>query len=235
MHFKTLFGLDTDQIQKTCVLLPHLPKGILNYLKVPQLSRGKIYASGNNKHFSIIHTKIGAPLCGDAVLYLKATRCENIIFLGTCGIIKETNYLDIGTIVCMESCLEMESFSQALAGINNVENYSYPEEGLLQNFLEYTKDVGVCRTKGVSFGSLKLEEKYIDYLTEKGIDVVDMECSALFAAAQNIKRKAFAVTVCTDIIGKKPFYRTYSTDDQHSVNGAVKQASEIIYQFVSGL
>jgi len=233
MSFKTIFGLNQDEIQETCVLLPHLPKGILNYLRVPQLSRGKIYASGNNHHFSVIHTKIGAPLCGDAVLYLKSTRCENIIFLGTCGLINETDRLDIGSIVCPEDCLEMESFSQALVGMNKVENYSYPEDRLLNNFLECAQEIGVCRTKGVSFGSLKLEEQYIGYLTKRGIEVVDMECSALFAAAQNIKCRVFSVMVCTDIVGKKPFYRTYSQDDQESINGAVKKTAEMVYQFVA--
>ena len=233
MSFKTIFGLEPDQIQKTCLLLPHLPKGILNYLRVPQLSQGKIYATGNNNYFTIIHTKIGAPLCGDAVLYLNDTKCENIIFLGTCGIIKRIDYLDIGTIVCPESCLEMESFSQALTGINKIENYSYPDNLFLKNFRTHAKGADICSPKGVSFGSLKLEERYIEYLTKTGIDVVDMECSALFAAAQNIKRKAVAVMVCTDIVGEKPFYRTYSPEDQKSVNGAIKQAAETIYAFVS--
>ncbi len=228
--FKNLFGLDETHVQKTCVLLPFLPKNILKNLKIDQLTQGKIYATGNNDNFTVIHTRIGASLCGDAVLYLKETKCENIIFLGTCGLTNKTDTLNIGSILCPESCLAMESFSQALTGQLPPDTYSHADKNFLNEFCNTANHQAptIYKTKGVSFGSLKLEEHYIDYLKERNIEVVDMEGSALFTAATHIQRKAIAIMVVTDILNEKPFYNPITPTDQTIINTALKKSAEMI-------
>ena len=79
ISFKNLFGVQPEEVQKNCVISPFLTKGLTDCLHVEELSKGKPYSAGQSDHFTFIHTQIGAPKVGDAVLYLEETACENII------------------------------------------------------------------------------------------------------------------------------------------------------------
>lgn len=56
--FKTLFGIDENDIKETCILMPILIKDTLKYFAIENFSRGSLYGTGDSKHFSLIHTGI---------------------------------------------------------------------------------------------------------------------------------------------------------------------------------
>lgn len=84
---------------------------------------------------------------------------------------------------------------------------------------------------GMSIGSLKCEESYKEFFDKKGIEVVDVECSALFSAANSIKRKAVTLLYATDIIGKKSFFEPWGPKDKSRIDHAIQTACTEIQVF----
>jgi purine-nucleoside phosphorylase len=205
--------------------MPLLTKNILNALGVKNFSRGKLYGTGNSKSFTVIHTGVGPTLLGDAVLYLEDTPCRNIILFGSCGLVREVKDLNIGGLVAPFESYSLESFSDMLHGNKDGWKIFEPDAILLKKLLEIDK---IKKVKCVTIGSLKLEEDYIDIFKEKGIEVADMECSALFSAAEHIKRSAIALFYITDIINKKPFYLDLNPKDRSAVSSSIKSAINIL-------
>ena len=219
--FKTLFGIESFRIKKTCLFLPFLQKNMLKELKIGKLIRGRLYAYGENELFSVIHTGLGAPLLGDAVLYLKETGCKNIILFGSCGIVKEKKDIGIDSLLTPDRCCALESFSDMLLrGSKKDINVFYPDKKLFNTLLNKTSDIK--KVSAATVGSLKLEEDYIETLDKKGIDILDMECSALFSAADKVKIKAAALFYATDIIKKTPFYRDISLKDKKKFDASIR-------------
>ncbi|MBU1147528.1 MAG: hypothetical protein KKD11_04180 [Candidatus Omnitrophica bacterium] len=224
--FQRLFGITNSEVKNTCMLLPLVQKNGLEWLGVKDLSKGKLYSSGNSKDFTVIHTGMGPALSGDAVLYLEKTPCRNIIVFGSCGLIKEEKDLNIGGLVTPEKCYSMESFTDMLAQERKKYDLFYPDKTLLEKLPEVKKVT--CAT----LGSLKLEEGYRDSFEAKEIQVVDMETSAIFSAAQHIGKKAIALFYITDIINKKPFYRGLSAADRLRLSSSIKSASNILCDLI---
>ena len=224
--FKTLFGIDVSRIKNTCILLPLLRKDVSKGLGVNGFSRGKLYSTGENRLFTVIHTGIGPGFSGDAVLYLKETRCQNIILFGSCGLVKEEKDLGIGSIVTPEECYAMESFTDMLLGKRKGFKPFFPDSSLLGK-LPKAKKV-TCAT----LGSLKLEENLTEEFVQKRIQVVDMECSACFSAAASIKKKALALFYVTDIINKKPFHEKLEHSDNKTLKDSIKSASCLLRDFI---
>ena len=112
--FKSLFGVAESEVTRTCVLLPVLSKDILKSLGINHFYKGKPYSTGIGKGITVIHTRIGAPFVGDAVLFLKDTPCQNFILFGSCGAVRETAAVRIGAIVTPVRCYSFESYSDLL-------------------------------------------------------------------------------------------------------------------------
>ncbi|MGQ3683912.1 MAG: phosphorylase family protein [Candidatus Loosdrechtia sp.] len=229
--FKSLFGVEPSEIQKTCVIVPFLSQGLLNQLGIESLKKGKLYSTANTDTFTFIKAGIGTLLAGDATLYLEQTNCQEIIFLGACGLVQETDALTTGSLVCPEECLSFESFTDVLLRQTDKITVHYPDPDLLQSFLSSNPDIIIHRVKGMSMGSLKCEEFYKGYFIEKGIEVIDMECSAFFSAAHYIQKRAIAILYVTDIIGKKHFFEPLEPQDKLPINNAIQDACKVIRSF----
>jgi purine-nucleoside phosphorylase len=228
-RFETLFGIKESDIKDTCVLLPLIPKGALNKFNVKNLSRGKIYSSGTADHFTLINTGMGHAFTGDAVIYLSETRCKNIILFGSCGLVKPSASLDIGSLVAPMESYSMESFSDLLLK-DKVFKTFYPDKAFAESFLKtYTN---VQKVTCATLGSLKLEEENMPLFVEKKIDVVDMECSSLFSAAEHKHLKAMALFYVSDILNEKPFYEKLSREDEIKLSSSIESAIESICSFV---
>jgi len=226
MRFQRLFGIKESLVKNTCILMPLLGKNTLKGLGVERFSRGRLYGSGNSPFFTVIHTGIGAALLGDAVLYLEETPCQNIILFGSCGLVQETDNLKIGSIVTAEKSYSLESFSDMLLKDKKDWEVFSGDKTLLENLPKIKKVT--C----LSVGSLKLEEDYVGVFRERCIQVVDMECAALFSASRHIKRKAMALFYATDIVDKKPFYRDLTPDDKSALSSSTKAATNILCEFI---
>ena len=233
VSFEYLFGCKSTEIQKICVLAPILSKGLTNQLRVTHFHQGKTYATGQNECFTFIYTQMGAPLLGDAILFLEETACEKIVLMGSCGLVKKTNQLNVGSIVSPIQCLNLESFSELLVPDHHLKTF-YADQGLFDRFLQ-TSNADITQVSCATIGSLKLEKDYLDFFTQHQIDVVDMECSALFSASAQIKRQAIALLYATDFIGQSPYFEMFSSDVRHKIRDVHKKCAKYLLDFVSKL
>lgn len=230
-QFEALFGIKSSRVKKTCILLPLLPKGILSELKISNFKSGKLYGCGDNDDFTLIHTGIGAGFTGDAVLYLKESLCENVILFGSCGLVKARNGLSIGSIVSPAKCYANESFTELLLE-KDIESKVYcAHDKFFADFLANGEKSGLKKVNCSTLASLKLEERMVDLFIEKGIDVVDMECSAFFSAAAFSGLNAIACFYVSDIIKEKPFYLSLDADSKSALSSAIKNAADLVCEF----
>ncbi len=227
--FEVLFGIKESEIKNTCVLAPILFKGAVENFGVKDLSRGKIYSSGNAKNFTLINTPVGPAFAGDAALYLADTNCKNIILFGSCGLVKYSSGMDIGSLVTPVECFSIESFTDMLLKNHDLKAF-YPDRTLIDSFLDNNKDVK--KIKCATLGSLKLEEEYLDLFDKKDIRAVDMECSSVFFAAAHKNLKAMALFYVSDIINEKPFYAKFTPDDKIRLLSAIKTAIKSLCSFI---
>ena len=225
--FRKLFGIEEDAVKKTCIFLPLATKEILDSLNVKKMVRGKIYGSGQGRDFTVIHTGMGPTWTGDAVLYLVQTACENIILFGACG---STGMLSVGTLVMATLCYEQETFSKLLGLAHETWPTFYPDRQLMETLDKKRK---LKRAACLTVTSLKLQQERLMDFKKRAIDVVDMECSAFFAASRFIKRRAAALLFITDIIGQKPFYEPLNSADKKSLSLAIKEGTRLICDFIN--
>jgi len=230
-EFEALFGIRKNSIKKVCILLPFLGKGVLKKFNIDELKRGKLFACQNSRHFTLIHTGIGPCFSGDAVLHLKETQCRDIIFLGSCGLTNTSSGLGVGSLVAPGRCYAFESFSQILLNNTKSPTIGYANKELLDCFLNHPCASGFQKTVGATFGSLKLEPTNKDLFIKNKVDVVDMECSALFTAAKYAEKRAIALLYATDIIDQKPYYSEISDEDKAAIDQTINQATQSILQF----
>jgi purine-nucleoside phosphorylase len=230
--FEAVFGIKSQQVQKTCILLPLIPKMALHEFKAKKILRGKLYGVANAKDFTLIHTGIGAGFVGDAVLYLKETPCRNVILFSSCGLVKEKTGLSLGSLVSPLECYANESFSEMLSGEKREAKVFYPEQELFEDFLKTNQDAGVRGVTCSTISSLKLEEGMLGVFIAKGIEVVDMECSAFFAASDYVGLKAIALFFISDIIKERPFYLSLDPVSKLRLFSSIKMASRLLCAFI---
>jgi len=231
-RFEAIFGIKSSEVKKNCVLAPLLYRGVLDSLKIKSLKKGRLYSSGSNDDFSLIVTGMGACFVGDAVLYLQETGCQNAFLFGSCGLVKEKNGLGIGSLVSPSQCYAYESFSGMLLEKNLSPKAFSAGANLYDRFLEANEDAGIKKVTCSTLSSLKLEEEMADLFIAKGVDVVDMECSAFFSASVYAGFNAAALFYISDIIHKKPFYAGLDKNSQLLLFRAVKNASGLLCKFI---
>ena len=232
--FETLFGVKESKIKSTCIIMPFLKKDILKDFGIKEFSKGRLYSTGSSELFTLIHTGISASLTGDAVLYLNNTSCKNIILFGSCGLIESTKDIKLGTLITPLKCLSIESFTEMLSGCNRNWSVSYPDKNMLESFLK-TNNQHVKKVVCASVGSLNLEEENIDLFRTKGIEAIDMECSAVFAASKHINCRAMTLLYVSDILIEKPFYMRLNKKEELSINSSIKNAVKILCDFIKKL
>lgn len=231
-NFKALFGVESSEIKKTCIVMPLRQKAVLKELGIKNFVRGRLYGAGCNKDFSLIHTGVGCAFIGDALLYLKETSCRDAILLGSCGLVNSKNGLAIGSLVSPSQVYASESFSHMLLEREIGKKAFYPDKGLLRNLLKAGSRLPIKEVTCATIPSLKLEEELREAFIEKDIDVVDMECSVFFAAARYCGFKSAALFYVSDIIKEKPFYADFDAGTELRLSSALKNAADILCAFV---
>jgi purine-nucleoside phosphorylase len=228
-NFESLFGQSAQSIQKTCVLSPIMHRRLLEGFGIPQLLKGSPYSSFSRPGLTVIHSYMGTTFTGDAVLYLKDTPCENLILFGSCGLVQKTPALDIGSLVSPSQVVVMESFSSLLKHQYHCPRLDLAKpNSLLLSRLKKLKPDAFQVVTGATFGSLALEDSYHDRFIKRKIEIVEMEASAFFLAAQRIKKHAAALFYVTDILGEtNPYPQSLLHEDQR-VQTAIKTACALI-------
>jgi len=236
MHaFQSLFGLNPSHIQKTCVLIPFMIKNLLRIFEIRELTQGNLYSTGSDDFLTVIQCKMGSPFVGDAVLYLNDTRCQNIIFLGSCGSVNTSSPLKLGDLVLPTACLSAESFSQVLKHDLLKCQKTAPGSSILNKFSHFQPAKNTRNVNAITFGSLKLESENKKFFKKNNIDVIDLETSALFNAAESINKQALALLYITDMIGQKPFYSKTTAKEQSMIHAGIDQALLLIKNFAKHL
>jgi len=227
-EFEALFGIKRTQVKKNCILLPLVQREIIDKFKIKKFSKGRLYAAADTPDFTLINTRVGAGFVGDAVVYLKETPCRKLILFGSCGLVKEKDGLTIGSLVCPSECYANESFSGMLLKEKIKPKVFYPHKGFLEEFLRSSQKQGVKKVICSTISSLKLEQDLLDSFTAKGIDALEMECSAFFSASGYAGLKAIAFFYVSDIIKKRPFYKTLEPALKTKLSAAIATAVELI-------
>lgn len=212
-------------------MVPFLIPGLLKTLGIGSLKKGKLFSTANTDTFTFIKAGIGTLFVGDAVLYLEETACQEMIYFGACGLVQETDRLTIGSLVSPRECIAFEGFTDVLLKHTDNITTHYPDQELFPSFLNNKPGQNIQPVVGMSIGSLKCEEFYKEFFDKKGVEVVDMECSAFFSGAHYIKRKAVALLYVTDIIGKKSFFEPWEPKDKSRIDHAIQTACSAIQVF----
>ncbi len=232
--FSNLFSIEPSDVKKSCILLPFVNKTILSALGLAKLSSGKIYDVGQTKELTVIRTGMGSTFLGDAVLHLQETPAQSLFLFGACGATAHS-FLDCGDLVSPKKTLSLESFSEIIRGQLKAYCESYPDEMLFGQLQELPHAKNVRTVTCATFGSLKLEEEHRWFFERHAVDVVDMECSAFFEAAQHIKRKALAIFCVTDLISQKPLFSEAAKKDQGLIDKGIVQGIKLIKNLSEGL
>lgn len=225
--FKTIYGIDKKEIHTTCVIVPYLSKNLLSYLGVTKIFKGQFFSCGTGTKITLICSRIGAPFVGDSVLYLKNSKCKNIIFVGSCGILNKKSVIKKGSIVVPDISFNLESFSDLLLRNNKKLNSSKPSSDFLSQIINLC-DFKLNKVRCASFGSIALENQYVDFLNENLIDVVDMETSAFFAASKYINIKSVAVLYATDFIRTNDLFKQKTQEYNNIIEISLNSICELI-------
>ncbi len=226
--FQLLFGMNESSVQKNCLLLPFLPKGTLEFLAIQKLSRGSLFASANTPHFTIIKTGAGPSFIGDAVMYLKETNCQNIFFLGICGLIDKKINTHIGELFVPTLSYNFDSFTDILNEKLNTLYATKPDPTLFDQFLIINSGLNTLSGKCVSFTSLYHQEKYIPLFTTLNAKVIEMETASFFAAAMKTGKRSLAILLISDFLQEKRFFEPLSEKDKKNLTTGIGQAVKAI-------
>lgn len=230
--FKALFGIENRHVRGTCILMPFIRKDILIRLGGLKLISGKLYSSAQSKCFTLINTGPHQAFVGDAVLYLRDTPCKSVILFGSCGLVKEKDGLSLGSLVSPFKCYSNESFSQMLKNEKMTGRVYFPDKQLLDSLLNAGKEHKIKKVVCSTVSSLKLEEERLDSFKASGIEVLDMECSAFFAAAKYVNKKAAAIFYVSDVVRDKPFYSNFNLAHKAILASSVDSALRILCEFL---
>lgn len=227
--FKNIFGIDSGEVQEKCVLVPCLGKDLLASFGVDNPVRGKIYACAQGKDFTLIHARVGTFFVGDVVLYLRETPCRQVFLFGSCG---SAGALNIGQLVMPVKCFARESFSALLHDKDKPWPVFYSDDYLCGSFQKGLKDHHVDKVTCMTLSSLKLEEGLSDQFKDNSVDVVDMECSAFFAAASKVGLPAMGLFYVADVLIKKPFYADLTEPDKQAMKAGMVNGIKALCVFL---
>ena len=128
-------------------------------------------------------------------MYLKDTGCKNVVLFGSCGLLAENNGLGIGSLISPLKAYSLESFSRMLSRQDITSDAYYPDKKLLEDFTSAAGNA-ITPVTCATVSSLKLEEERKGAWLKQGIEAVDMECSAFFAAASHCGFKVNSYFLC---------------------------------------
>ena len=169
---------------------------------------------------------MGAVWVGDAVLELADSPALRLILFGTCGTLATPDVIPVGTLVAPGRAFAAESFTRLLLEREEESRSFSPDPSLRRLLLSLSPSIREVTL--LSVGSLKLEEEKQPAWIKKGIEAVDLETAAFFAAARARGLAAVSLLRVSDIVGEKRFYRNFSPGDQSRLNRALSHGVKII-------
>ena len=187
-------------------------------------ARGEYFRVAESPQATLIGTRYSL-LAGDCVLGLADTPCKDIYLFNCCGGID----VGIGTAYSVTTAFDFESFSGMLAGKGEAGCY-HADAGLAAEFAAFSGlPEGTCGT----VGSLALEATYLPRFRTLGVNCLDMECSAVFAAANQAGKRALALLYVSNSIPDKPWHEHLDRRDVQRLGRARTDLAATLLKFLA--
>ena len=222
--FKKLFGIEKSRIKPQCILTPLDEVGLFAGVRPGGRARGEYFRVAECRHATLIGTRYSL-LAGDCVLGLADTPCRDI-YLFNCG-----GGIDagIGTAYSVTKAFDFESFSGMLAGQREAACY-HADAGLAEEFASFSGlPGGTCAT----VGSLALEATQLPRFRALGVNCLDMECSAVFAASRKVGKRALALLYVSNSVPDKPWHEQLDRRDVQRLGRARKDLAATLLRFIA--
>ena len=157
---------------------------------------------GDGKGLTFAGPYIGAPYSVMLLESLIAKGARHIVIFGWCGAVAED--LEPGDLVVPEDAIADEGTSRHYMEPGEWFPAIVPSQSLTAGLEHRLTQKGVSYKKGriwTTDAIYRETRKKIDFFRQKGAQAVEMECSALFAAAAYRKVDATALLVVSDHVG----------------------------------
>ncbi|MFH1776040.1 MAG: hypothetical protein ABH952_00535 [Candidatus Omnitrophota bacterium] len=228
--FKKLSGVSGDMISSAVIISPFISvKKIARHLHNSKFFKGALYEGviGRfaQREITYIKTGIGASLIGDAVLSLPDKKYAGVYFLGAVGGI---NKLNIAELVIVKQAKADGGFVAIIEEKDKISTaISYcPDKRLLAQGIEFLKkNIQEIRQVNVAtLSSLFFETKQnICRMQKMGIEAVDMELAAFYAAAKKRGIPALGLCFVSDLPGEMVFWDKISIDKLLALSNVQKR------------
>jgi hypothetical protein len=222
--FKKLFGVEKSRIKPRCILTPLDEVGLFVGAGAAGRARGDYFQVADSRHATLIGTRYSL-LAGDCILHLADSPCRDIYLFNCCGGIEA----DIGTAYSVTRAFAFESFSGMLAGQGETGCY-HADAGLAGEIASFSGlPEGTCAT----VGSLALEPMHLPRFHALGVNCLDMECSAVFAASRKACKKAIALLYVSNSVPDKPWHEQLDRRDIQRLGRARKDLAAMLLRFLA--
>jgi purine-nucleoside phosphorylase len=234
--FKFCYGCSPSDFSKTAIVTPFLPiDRFEGHGEIVKNFKGQLYSGSvilkNDERVTVIRCRMGDRLTGDAILLLKETAVQKIIFAGSCGGLRDSQIGD--TILC-ESAFDGEGFSRYCAEdftidrVLNSGRFVSADSGYveaLRDFFSGREKENLPKAGDIfTIGSLVSEKKEtLLKIEEKGFIGIDLELSAVYSAAQAIGRKAVGLLFVSDLPLKKPLGEELTSQEKTHLKEGIEK------------
>lgn len=245
--FKYCFGCDPGIIPENVIVTPFLsPDRFADKKEVKDSFKGRLYsgivAERNGKEYAVIRCGLGDRLLGDAVILFGQTNAHKLVFVGSCG-----GFADcaIGDLVICEAAFDGEGFSKYYVSGYDIERMicdgrdTLPDLDQtlgLREFLarKVSKDNEAKTGKIFTIGSLMAEEETtLALISNKGFIGIDMELSAVYAAAHASGLKAAGLLVVSDLPIDKPLWEELLPEEKAIFKNSTEEAMKLAVEFIT--
>ncbi len=239
------YGCEVTHLSGTVIISPFLSSNLFKrYFENVNPFTGRLFSGfispGIGNSFIFIKTGLGDRLTGDAVMLLRDTGVSRIVFIGACG---GFGNCDIGDIVLVRRAFDGEGFSRYyknsfnMEKIHNEGSYIEADQKFTDEFKDFLKnkaekDKKIIEGDIFTIGSLLAEtNENLLSIEKKGFCGVDMELSAVFQAAETIKKPVIAATVVSDLPLRRPLGEDFSSGEGKAYDKSMKNLVEKIVEF----
>lgn len=240
-----ILGVNTDLIRDKVIIAPcWLPEsvGISESKKIDSNSCQVWECRMGDKIFTYIVTGVGAAACMDTVLALKDTACEQALFVGSAGALRQE--INIGDFAIPNGAVSAEGASRYIGDDFSKDVFGecfYTTNELqyrlflnLRKHLEGT-GLNVYEGRGISVESILLQYKHIDGLLNMKCDFIDMESSAFLAACNNVNIQGAAVFCISDnVMRSEPLYKISGDKTSYRKKIRKKYMPLVLKEFIYG-
>lgn len=245
--FEFAFGLPFGEMPRDIIVTPFIPlKRFQEQCRPVRRFKGRLYegftGSNNGSSFGVVRCGIGDRLLGDAILLLEGSGATRVIFAGSCGGLAE---VEIGDLIVCDRALDGEGFTRHFRRGSDISSvledaqWVSPDKDLSETCAKiiYEKTpAGIKCKKGPMFttGSLLVEtEGNIKKLSESGFAGIEMELSAVYAAALSAGIKAASILFVSDRPGDKPLWEPLSRKDKDSYNRGLRELVRMVVECIT--